>query len=157
MEFNATFLASMISFILFVLVMNGIFYNPIRKIILERKSYIDGQINDANCTNNKAEGILQEKDEKIKSAQIDARDLISKGVESAKVSNQEAIASKQTEANNEIENRKNTLLEEKNSVKSELKSNVSDLAKIISGKIFGDDLANIEDNSDLVSEVIDNV
>ena len=73
------------------------------------------------------------------------------------VSNQEAIASKQTEANNEIENRKNTLLEEKQSVKSELKSNVSDLAKIISGKIFGDDLANVEDNSDLVSEVIDNV
>lgn len=157
MEFNATFLASMISFILFVFVMNGIFYNPIRKIILDRKSYIDGQIGDATSTNQKAEGILKDKDEKIKSAQVDARDLIAKGVESVKASNQDNISKKQSEANSEIENRKNILLDEKNSVKSELKANVSDLAKIISGKIFGDDLANIEENSDLVSGVIDNV
>lgn len=157
MELNATFLASMISFILFVFVMNGIFYNPIRKIILERKSYIDGQIGDANNTNQKAEEILQDKDDRIKTAQIGAKDFITKGVESVKTANQKVISDKQTDANNEIENRKNILSDEKNSVKSELKTNVSDLAKIISGKIFGNDLADIEDNSDLISEVIDNV
>ena len=41
MEFNATFLATIISFIIFVLLMNKILYAPILNIMEERRKFID--------------------------------------------------------------------------------------------------------------------
>ena len=38
MEFNATFLVSFVSFIVFVVLMNQILYRPLDKIVRERKS-----------------------------------------------------------------------------------------------------------------------
>ena len=46
MEFNATFLATIISFIVFVFLMNKILYAPILNIMEERKNFInDNQTN----------------------------------------------------------------------------------------------------------------
>ena len=42
MEFNATFLATIISFIVFVFLMNRILYAPVLNIMSERKAYING-------------------------------------------------------------------------------------------------------------------
>ena len=37
MEFNATFLIAMLSFVVFIMIMNAIFYNPILSIIRKRE------------------------------------------------------------------------------------------------------------------------
>ena len=47
MEFNATFLATIISFVLFVILMNKILYAPILSIMEERKAFIDGNYKSA--------------------------------------------------------------------------------------------------------------
>ena len=39
MEFNATFLVSAISFIVFTFVMNKIFYNPLGRVISKDRSF----------------------------------------------------------------------------------------------------------------------
>ena len=41
MEFNATFLATIISFLVFVFLMNKILYEPMGRIVAERKTFID--------------------------------------------------------------------------------------------------------------------
>ena len=41
MEFNATFLATIVSFIVFVILMNKILYAPILNIMEERRNFID--------------------------------------------------------------------------------------------------------------------
>ena len=46
MEFNATFLATIISFVLFVILMNKILYAPILNIMEQRKSFIYGNYSD---------------------------------------------------------------------------------------------------------------
>ena len=61
MEFNATFLATIISFILFVFLMNKILYAPILNIMAERKAYIDGNYNLANENDDKTKAISEEK------------------------------------------------------------------------------------------------
>ena len=45
-EFNATFLVAMISFVVFIIIMNAILYKPILSIIEERQAYIDKNNND---------------------------------------------------------------------------------------------------------------
>ena len=42
MEFNATFLATIVTFIVFVLLMNKVLYAPVLGIMEERKAFIDG-------------------------------------------------------------------------------------------------------------------
>ena len=65
MEFNATFLATIISFIVFVILMNKILYAPILNIMEERKNFIDGNYKSAEENNAKSQKLTQEKEEKI--------------------------------------------------------------------------------------------
>ncbi len=46
-EFNATFLVAMLSFVVFILIMNAIFYNPILGIIRKREDYISSNYEDS--------------------------------------------------------------------------------------------------------------
>ena len=47
MEFDATFLFSIISFIVFVLIMNRIFYAPVLNIMKQRQTFVDNNFNSA--------------------------------------------------------------------------------------------------------------
>ena len=73
MEFNATFLIAMLSFVVFIMIMNAIFYNPIC-IIRKREDYINSNYEDAKRFENSAQEFnttraakleqVQEKEEK---------------------------------------------------------------------------------------------
>ena len=47
LEFNATFIVAMLSFIVFITIMNAIFYKPILSVIEKRKDFIDSNYIDA--------------------------------------------------------------------------------------------------------------
>ena len=65
MEFNATFLVSFVSFIVFVVLMNQILYRPLDKIVRERKQFVDGNYNDANTANQKASALIKDRADRI--------------------------------------------------------------------------------------------
>ena len=73
MEFNGTFFATIISFIIFVILMNKILYIPVRKIVNERNSYIQGNYDAAEENDNKAETLSTQRDEGLLKAKEDAR------------------------------------------------------------------------------------
>jgi predicted PurR-regulated permease PerM len=54
-EFNATFLVAMFSFVLFILIMNAIFYRPILNIIRKREDYIASNTESVQKFEQKAE------------------------------------------------------------------------------------------------------
>lgn len=61
LEFNATFLVSMISFIVFIIIMNAIFYKPILGVIEEREKFINDHYNDAKILKTKLKACLSKK------------------------------------------------------------------------------------------------
>ena len=65
MEFNATFLVSAISFIVFTFIMNAIFYKPLTSIIEERENFINKAIDDAKNSENIASNLLKNKEETL--------------------------------------------------------------------------------------------
>ena len=65
MEFNATFLVTIITFIVFVFLMNKILYAPILGIMEERKRVVDGNYKLASENDNKFEELALEKEEKL--------------------------------------------------------------------------------------------
>ena len=137
-EFNATLIVAILSFVVFMFIMNAIFYRPILNIIRKREDYIDTNYKDAKDITKKAQEITDEYNEKLSNAKDEARhntalriDEIQKE-EFAKV--QQAKENSKTEIQSRKEKIESDTLELKEHVNSEV---VSDIANDITSKIIG--------------------
>ena len=137
MEFNATFLVSAISFILFTVIMNKIFYKPLEKIMQERQDYIDNTLSDAKYSSDKADAILKDRDEKLNSALLQSKQIISDSINNAKLDAEKTIKDAKQKINSEIANTKNELNMQANELNENLKPEVKKLADVISSKLLG--------------------
>ena len=122
MEFNGTFLVTIISFVLFVFVMNKILYEPINNIVAQRREFVDENLRTADINHKKANEISAQKEEKLKGARNDARNKYSDAVV-------------------DFKNKKNDILKnaqcDSNEAKEGLKGRMTDLANDIVEKMIG--------------------
>ena len=75
LEFNATFLVSMISFIVFIIIMNAIFYKPILGVIEEREKFINDHYNDAKNSKDKAQNLLEQKEKRLNETLSESKEI----------------------------------------------------------------------------------
>lgn len=153
MEFNATFFVSGISFVIFAIVMNIVMYNPLAKVVEQRKKYIDGNYEEADNANKKATNLINDRAEKLAKASSDARKVILTKTDEAKNKKQELCTNAKNEANEEIKVKKDDLKNVSITVSNELKQHVSGIAETISSKILGENstITNVDE------EVINNI
>lgn len=137
LEFNATFIVSIISFIIFILIMNDIFYKPIIKVINDRKSFIDGNYNDAKDSKEQAETILTQKDERLHQTLNETKKIVSDKVNQANETAQSLTGKAKENSQNSIDDAKTNIHKEEIQTTEALKENVKDLAESISSKILG--------------------
>ncbi len=137
-EFNATLIVAILSFVVFMFIMNAIFYHPILNIIRKREDYIDTNYKDAKDITKKAQEITDEYNEKLSSAKDEARhntalriDEIQKE-EFAKV--QQAKENSKLEIQSGKEKIEAATIELKEKVSTEV---VADIAQDITAKILG--------------------
>lgn len=136
MEFNATFLISAISFILFTLLMNKIFYKPLGKIMNERENFINDNLNDAKISNDKAEFLLKDKDEKLAKSLIEARAIVSKELDATNKQSAQITAQAKQKAKDEVDLAKQNLSREVEGFEDELNSKISELSEFLKNKII---------------------
>lgn len=156
LELDGTLLLAIASFIIFAFIMNKIFYNPLWNIVEERKNFVDGNLSAAMHTKEKAQAILDEKEEKLKSAQKGAREEINQGVEKAKENKSVAVSQANQTSREKIETEKEKLSKEELEAKDALKNNISDLAKNISEKLLKQNVSQFDFNQELVDEAMNN-
>ena len=137
MEFNATFLATIVTFIMFVILMNKILYAPILNIMEERRKFIDENYKSAEENNLKSQTLAQEKEEKISEARENARGEYNVAVEGYKTQRADIVAEAQNTAKEELARSGFELENLSNEVKQGLKSSMTDLANDIVEKIIG--------------------
>ena len=136
MEFNATFLISAISFILFTLLMNKIFYKPMGKIMNERENFINDNLNDAKISNDKAEFLLKDKDEKLAKSLIEARAIVSKELDATNKQSAQITAQAKQKAKDEVDLAKQNLSCEVEGFEDELNSKINELSEFLKNKII---------------------
>ena len=102
MEFNGTFLASIVSFIVFVFLMNKVLYAPMGKIVKERQSFIEGNLECAEANHKRADELSQERDDKLSGAKNDARSKYVESVNGFKNEKTQIVAKAQDETNSEL-------------------------------------------------------
>ena len=137
MEFNATFLATIISFIVFVFLMNKILYVPILNIMEERRAYIDGNYKAVEKNNAKIKKLTEKKEEKLLGAKEEAKEKYIETVDEFKAQKTEIISEAQELAKEELEKSRFELESLSNEVKEGLKGSMTDLANDIVEKVIG--------------------
>lgn len=141
-EFNATFLVAMLSFVVFIMIMNAIFYRPILNIMRKRDEYINSNYDEAKELSEQAEKLDIKKSETIQQSQNECRTEIKNVVDNAQGLASKNVQDARTEVKNEIQLKKDSLVRESEALEGVLKSSVvTDLASSITSKFMSKDLA----------------
>lgn len=140
MEFNATFIVSIISFLMFVWIMNTIFYAPISKIVFEREEKLKKNYDDAEQLNSEANSILKYRDEKLSQTDSEARHIISDKIEDYNSRSKNALTQSSQQAAEEIKKRRNELKQVQSDAENELSLKTQYLAELITAKVMGIDV-----------------
>lgn len=157
LEFNGTILIAIVSFVIFAFIMNKILYAPLWNIVEERKTFVDANLSNAMHTKEKAQAILDDKEEKLKAAHKEAVDSVNLGVEKAKESKSSAVSQANQASREKIEDAKAKLFGEESEARTALKDNISELAKDISEKLLKQEVSHFDFNQELVDEAMNNV
>lgn len=137
MEFNATFLATIVSFIIFVFLMNKILYAPILNIIEKRKNFIDENYKSAAQNKDEANALIEKIEDKRNVAKDDARIQYSETIDEFKNQKKQVILEAQKAANEELSASNLELNSISNKTKESLKDSMVGLANDIVEKIIG--------------------
>ncbi len=137
MEFNATFIVSAISFIVFTLIMNAIFYGPLQKVVSERQKFVDDTLSEAKFNREKSESIIKDKENKLSRARHDAKKILQDKAETTKSSNSSSLQQAQDKSNQRIDEAKKQLEISEAEAKTVLDDEAKKLAELISAKILG--------------------
>lgn len=141
LHFDATLIVILVSFIIFAIIMNKIFYLPMRRVIEERDDYIFINIDEATKINVNAQEIVNEYNQKIKTARISAQESLELHTNKAKEEKSKLILGAKTDAHKEINTAKELLNAEKNVAIENLKKDVAPLAQLVVSKILGTTVA----------------
>lgn len=154
MEFNATFLVSAISFLVFTYIMNLIFYKPLEKIINERQSIIDGSFAEAEASKQAAGSIRLEREQKFSETLKQSKKIISDKVNEANNNSKSLTGEAKNFSQEQINSAKENLNNEAEKTSEELKLKVKDLAEIISAKVLGAETKITNNDTDLINRIL---
>lgn len=138
MEFDATFLISVISFIVFVFIMNKIFYAPILKIMQQRQDFVMQNFELAKKTKDETKKQTEYREAELEKSRNEARSIIEENSGILKQERSKKINEYKDERFGNISKEKESLRNSAIEAKETLKENVVDIAKQISQKILGD-------------------
>lgn len=135
MEFNATFLVSIVSFIVFIVIMNAIFYKPILKIIEERENFINGNYNAAKNSRDETQVLINKKDSRLTQALTESRKIITDTVNDANEKSKALTDDAKLASSQKIDIAKAQLQEQEKEISQAL--SIQDIAQSISNKVLG--------------------
>jgi len=160
LEFDGTFIFALVSFIIFVLLMNLILYRPVMKIIQAREEFFNKNRDTVSKTKSKTDEVIKKSEDEILSAKKEAAKLLSDVSEVSKTNRENAIKAKKDEIRTKLEDNLLRLNEDKKAVKSALKAEVESYVKAALSKVLGEDreaFSDIKIDGARIDERIDNI
>ncbi len=136
-ELNYTILIQMVIFIALVLTLNKILYQPVFRLMDERKRLIDGNLEEARKLNQEAEKLLEDYERKLVEARQQAVKIVNEAKAKAQEEQKEALAQVRKEFEETFAQLRDRLEKEKEEARKKLRQTVGVLAVLISEKILG--------------------
>lgn len=140
MEFDATFFIAAISFILFTIIMNKIFYAPVMKMMEDRENYIASNYKEADDAKVKIKENTDLKNSQLEETRNEGRGIISDKSNEVKRQNTEKVHNAKQATIENISKMKEELIQEAMNSQEVLLANVVDISKEISHTLLGDEV-----------------
>lgn len=137
MEFNATFLVSAISFIVFVFIMSAILYKPVIKVMEEREAFLKANFDEAEDARTSAKELSDKKQSELAEARKNATNTVAEGTAKFKAENKTAIEEFEKTQKNRAEGEKAMLKTEADNSRDELDKGSAEISRIIVDKVLG--------------------
>lgn len=138
MEFNATFIVSVISFIIFTLLMNEILYKPVSKIVEEREHLINDNYESAKESKEQAGAIYADRDEKLSITAAENKKLTAETLAKANADAKNKTTDAKQNSIAQINEAKSDIQNRSEALNNEIKGRIDELADNISAKILGE-------------------
>ncbi|MBQ2644918.1 hypothetical protein IJG14_05015 [bacterium] len=138
LELDGTLIIAIISFVIFAFIMNVVLYQPIIKILEERRIFLENNEKCMKLSNDEAEKISLQKQKELETARKIASQNVSSNLEKIKQNQKNITDNYRKEQAEIIEIEKQKLLQEENSAKQELQSGIENISDLISEKILGE-------------------
>ena len=137
LEINFTLVLFAISFLIFIYLLNLTLYKPVGEVIEERKNLIDGECQKAKDLTTRANEMLENYKNQIKSVKQLAQNIIQKVVNEAQETKNKKISLVISELNKEKEEALKQLQEEEKNAIKKLEGEIKMLTDLITSKILG--------------------
>ncbi len=134
---NYTILIQLVMFVALVLILNKILYQPIFRIMDERRRLIDGNLEEAERLNREAQKALEEYEKALVEARQKAVKMVNEAKAKALEEQREALASVRREFEQTMAELKERLAKEEEEARKKLRQTVNVLAILIAEKILG--------------------
>ena len=120
----------------------------------ERQKFIDDAKSDALNSNNRADAILKEKEDRFNKSASDSKKLVADKVNAANENSKTLTDNAKQKSQDEISSAKSNLQNEALQTSEELKSKVKDLAEVISSKVLGIETHIENSDNELVNRIL---
>jgi len=154
LSINATFLFVLVSFIIFIFLMNLICYKPIMKIVEAREKFYEKNKKTVEETTGKIDEIKKEADAEISSAKLESANLLKSTNENNAKAKEEAIKNKKADIVSKITSFENTLNASATLAKSQLKAQVEDYVKNTVSKLLVVDKESVQVDNSKIDEIL---
>ena len=143
---DGTIIFVIISFLIFLLIIKAILFQPITKVLNEREKFYAKNSKMEIESKEKSKALLDEKEAKLNESKAEASNILSTTNEEAKKQSEIILKEVKKEALEKIEQNQNELNEEQKIAKSELKEEVRNIVRAIVSKVLKTDVEiNIEE------------
>jgi F-type H+-transporting ATPase subunit b len=126
---------------MFAFIMHTIFYVPMRRVIQERDDYNNTNLDEAKKLNENAEKILSDYFQRINKARLSAQELMLNIEKTAKSAKADIVADASGKSQEQINQAKETISNEKNQAIDALRAEVAPLAQQIASRVLGTEVA----------------
>lgn len=152
MEFDATFPIAVISFIIFVLIMNRIFYVPVLKIMKQRQLFVEENYLSAAETKKETKERNEYRENELEKFRKNSREKISQHSQNLKNERNKELSEYKEDISRNISNQKDELRNSALEAKEILKDNVVNIAKDISEILLGNSIEKENINKSQIEE-----
>lgn len=153
-DLNMTLVAQILNFLILVVILTKVAYNPLMKALKEREDKIAKSIESAEQDELKAKQVLEEYQKQLASARIQAQEIVDKAMKLAAEERDASIAETRTEIERMRKAAQEDIAREREIAVAKLKGEVVALSMAAAAKIIGNDI-DASTNEKLVGEFID--
>ena len=146
-------IGTMANFLILFLILRHFFFNKVNNMLTARSEDISNDINSAKANNEKAELLRLENEQKLKDASTEGKSIVESFKAKAEKVSKQIVEDGNSEAQNALEKGKKELQREVEKATADIKSQVVDLAVMLSAKTLGQTIDE-EQHRKLIDEFI---